>query len=390
MATADGLRRRNPGADDRPFVLSRAAFAGTQRVGPIWTGDNTADWHHLRVSVPMLLSLGLSGMAFVGADVGGFFGNPDAELLLRWYQQGVFYPFFRAHAHLDTKRREPWLFGEPYTSLIREAVRTRYALLPYLYTLFREANVHGAPVMRPLWWEFPADPLLFAHQDSFLLGPAVLVHPVTTQSAASIEVLFPGTEPWFDLKTGEPHATSSSERRETLSVSLDTMPVFQRAGTVVPRKDRARRSSSQMELDPYTLVVALNSTGGAEGELYIDDGRSFAFQQGAFHHRRFVFADGTLRSTMHEAEAAAAAAAARGELKRAAFETRCVVERIVLFGVPKGVMEGKRRSAVVDGTRIQLEEEVGPAWLRPGVPSSVLVVRAPRVPISSDWSIKIF
>ncbi|KAB2603846.1 glucan 1,3-alpha-glucosidase [Pyrus ussuriensis x Pyrus communis] len=110
MATADGLVKRGDGRD-RPFVLSRAVFAGSQRHGAVWTGDNSADWDHLRVSVPMVLTLGLTGISFSGADVGGFFGNPEPELLVRWYQLGAYYPFFRAHAHHDTKRREPWLFG---------------------------------------------------------------------------------------------------------------------------------------------------------------------------------------------------------------------------------------------------------------------------------------
>ncbi|KAB2597127.1 glucan 1,3-alpha-glucosidase [Pyrus ussuriensis x Pyrus communis] len=110
MATADGLVKRGDGRD-RPFVLSRALFAGSQRYGAVWTGDNSADWDHLRVSVPMVLTLGLTGISFSGADVGGFFGNPEPELLVRWYQLGAYYPFFRGHAHHDTKRREPWLFG---------------------------------------------------------------------------------------------------------------------------------------------------------------------------------------------------------------------------------------------------------------------------------------
>ncbi|GJP38512.1 hypothetical protein CLOM_g1878 [Closterium sp. NIES-68] len=383
LATAEGLKIRNGPANlDRPFVLSRAIFAGSQRVGPIWTGDNTADWQHLRVSIPMLLSLGLAGMGFSGADVGGFFGNPNAELLLRWYQMGVFYPFFRAHAHLDTKRREPWLFGEPYTSHIREAVRTRYALLPYLYTQFRTAFTAGTPPMRPLWFEFPADPRLFSHQDSFLLGPSVLVHPVTVEGATSVKVLFPGSEFWYDLKTGQPHASGERE----LPVALDTMPVFQRAGSIVPRKDRARRSSTQMEKDPYTLVIALNSTMGAEGELYIDDGKSYAYEKGAFIHRRFLFSNGVLRSLPHPDDVAASHSLGA---QRQAFETPCVVERVVVFGLPADKL-ARSREAVVEGTGVRLEEEVGPAWLRPGVPSSVLVVRAPRVPIASDWSIKIF
>lgn len=166
------------------LTCATLCHSSSQTIGPIWTGDNTADWNHLRVSVPMLLSLGLSGLTYSGADVGGFFGNPDPELLTRWYQLGVFYPFFRGHAHIETKRcafillshkiviiflfsalapnivpcrREPWLFGEPWTTYIRAALKLRYQLLPTTYSLFREANTTGAPVMRPLWYEFPDD-----------------------------------------------------------------------------------------------------------------------------------------------------------------------------------------------------------------------------------------
>lgn len=97
----------------------------------------------------------------------------------RWYQLGAFYPFFRGHAHLETQRREPWLFGEPTTGRIRDAIRTRYALLPYVYTLFRHANLTGVPIMRPLWYEFPDQPDLYGVQTEFLLGPSMLVRPVT-------------------------------------------------------------------------------------------------------------------------------------------------------------------------------------------------------------------
>ncbi|DBA85180.1 TPA: hypothetical protein ACH3X2_005892 [Trebouxia sp. C0005] len=159
MATAQGLVERGKsifGSDgDRPFVLSRSFFAGSQRTGPIWTGDNAASWEHLRLSVPMLLSISIAGLPFAGADVGGFFGNADSELIVRWNQLGTYYPFFRGHGHLETKRREPWLFGEDNTRRNRQSLRERYALLPYLYTLFWETHTQGTPIMRPLWYEFP-------------------------------------------------------------------------------------------------------------------------------------------------------------------------------------------------------------------------------------------
>lgn len=141
QATAMGLVNRNERRDKRPFVLSRAFFAGTQKWGAVWTGDNKADWGHLKASEPMILSLGLAGITFSGADVGGFFGNPSPELLLRWYQAGAYQPFFRAHAHLDTARREPWVHGEPWTTRIRQTILARYQILPYIYTLYYKVAV---------------------------------------------------------------------------------------------------------------------------------------------------------------------------------------------------------------------------------------------------------
>lgn len=172
-------------------MLSRAFFIGTQRYGPIWTGDNFATWDHLAASVPMLLSCGIAGMPFIGADVGGFFGNPEPELLVRWYQVGAFQPFFRAHAHIDTKRREPWLFGDDVTALIKDAIIQRYKILPYIYTLNFEANQTGSPILRPMYYEFPADSQSVAVEDQFMLGSAILVKPVSKPNCKSLNVYLP-------------------------------------------------------------------------------------------------------------------------------------------------------------------------------------------------------
>lgn len=159
-----------------------------------------AQWSHLSAATPMLLSMSLGGVPFVGADVGGFFRDPDAELLLRWYQAAAFQPFFRAHAHIDTRRREPWLWDEKTRVGIRAAILRRQALLPYWYTLFYEAHKFGTPPMRPLWWHFPSDAETFGSEDSFLVGSAILVRPVTEAGASSVDVRFPGskTDIWYD------------------------------------------------------------------------------------------------------------------------------------------------------------------------------------------------
>ncbi|GLU12618.1 hypothetical protein SLE2022_292820 [Rubroshorea leprosula] len=369
MATADGLVKREDGKD-RPFVLSRAFFAGSQRCGAVWTGDNTADWDQLRVSVSMILTLGLTAMTFSGADVGGFFGNPEPELLVRWYQLGAYYPFFRAHAHQDTKRREPWLFGQRNTELIRDAIRGRYMWLPYFYTLFREANVSGIPVVRPLWMEFPTDEATFSNDESFMVGNSLLVQGVYTERAKYASVYLPGKESWYDIRTGTAYEGGTTHK---LEVSEDSIPAFQRAGTILPRKDRFRRSSTQMVHDPYTLVIALNSSQAAEGELYLDDGKSFDFKQGAYIQRHFVFSNGQLTSSN--------IVPTRGE---SSFSTDCIIERIILLGHLPGpkiaLIEPGNRKAEIEMGPLRLGEHAGPA---------AVTIRKPGVRIADDWTIKI-
>ena len=147
-STTEGQIKRNAGHNVRPFVLSRSFFAGSQKYGAIWTGDNAAQWSHLEIATPMLLGLNIGAISFSGADVGGFFGNTDAELMTRWMQAGAYQPFFRGHAHHDAKRREPWVFGDETMMRLRKAAMARYALLPYWYTVFWNAGVTGMPVMR--------------------------------------------------------------------------------------------------------------------------------------------------------------------------------------------------------------------------------------------------
>lgn len=174
--------------------MTRGFYAGAQRYGAVWTGDNMANWEALYYSNPMSLTNGLGGVVFTGADIPGFFGNPAPELLVRWYQAGVFQPFFRGHAHIDTKRREPYLVPEPYREMTKAALRERYALLPYWYTLFYEAYKQGTPMMRPMFMEFPDDEQLFATEDQFMLGGGIMVKPVTKEGATDTQVYFPGNQ----------------------------------------------------------------------------------------------------------------------------------------------------------------------------------------------------
>ncbi|XP_032199317.1 neutral alpha-glucosidase C isoform X3 [Mustela erminea] len=319
MATAEGLIQRSKGKE-RPFVLTRSFFAGSQKYGAVWTGDNTAEWSYLKISIPMLLTLSITGISFCGADVGGFIGNPEAELLVRWYQAGAYQPFFRGHATMNTKRREPWLFGEEYTQLIREAIRQRYTLLPYWYSLFYCAHVTAQPVMRPLWIEFPEELGTFGVEDEYMLGSALLVHPVTEPKASTVDVFLPGSnEVWYDSKT---FAHWEGARTVKVQVALDTIPVFQRGGSIVPIKTTVGKSTGYMTDSPYGLRVALSTKDSAMGEFYLDDGHSFRYlHQKQFLHRKFSFLSGVLMNSCAD--------------KRGHYPSKCVVEQIFVLGLRK-------------------------------------------------------
>jgi alpha 1,3-glucosidase len=330
----------------RPFVLTRSFFAGSQRFGAMWTGDNQASWPHLAASIPMILNNGISGFPFAGADVGGFFGNPSKELLTRWYQAGAFYPFFRGHAHIDTRRREPYLAGDPYQGIITAALRLRYSLLPAWYTAFHEASVNGTPIVRPHYFVHPSDEKGFTLDDQFYIGSTgLLAKPIVAESAESVEIYIPADgETYYDYFDFTEIKGESSYT--TLPAPLSKIPLLMQGGNIFPRRDRARRSSGLMKWDPFTLVVVLGADGNAKGSLYLDDGETFEYQEGAFIHRSFRF-DGltnklfsedlapstsTSTSKTPKTRSRTAAAPKTEAYKKSIKKVR--VEKVILVGVP--------------------------------------------------------
>uniref|UniRef100_A0A673GGF0 Integrator complex subunit 5-like n=1 Tax=Sinocyclocheilus rhinocerous TaxID=307959 RepID=A0A673GGF0_9TELE len=360
MATAEGQIQRSGGVE-RPFVLTRAFFAGSQRFGAVWTGDNAAEWGHLKISIPMCLSLGLVGVSFCGADIGGFFKNPSTELLVRWYQTGAYQPFFRAHAHLDTTRREPWLFGPENTALIREVIRQRYALLPYWYQLFFQAYRTGMPVMRPLWVDYPKDTVTFTIDDEFLIGSDLLVHPITEEGSRGVTAYLPGAgEVWYDVHTFQKH---NGAQNLYIPVTLSSIPVFQRGGSIIPRKDRVRRSSACMENDPYTLYVALSPKKFARGKLYIDDGHSFNYDtKKEFIHRSLTFANNALTSS--------------NLCPDCNFLTSSWIEKVLILGASKP----SKVVLKMDGKETPVDFEFDSSM-------SVLTLRKPGMNAGDDWTL---
>ncbi|XP_060616895.2 neutral alpha-glucosidase C isoform X2 [Anolis sagrei] len=319
MATAEGLIRRS-GNLERPFVLTRSFFAGSQRYGAVWTGDNKAEWSYLKISIPMLLTISIAGISFCGADVGGFIGDPEPELFVRWYQAGALQPFFRGHANMHTKRREPWLFGEQNTQIIRAAIKERYSLLPYLYSLFYQAHTAAEPVMRPVWVEFPKQLEAFGIEDEYMLGNALLVHPVTEPKVTTVNVLLPGSEEiWYDFRKFNCLKTQGILK---IPVTLNSIPVIQRGGTIIPLKTSVGKSTEWMVDVPYELRAALDSKESAAGELYLDDGHSFRYlHEKQFLLRKFTFHQNTFSSRHVD-----------GDPK---YRTKCTIEQILILGMKK-------------------------------------------------------
>jgi len=276
-ATREGLLRLKPHA--RPFVVTRAGWAGAQRDAIPWTGDNQSTWEHLRLSVAMVLGLGLSGFGFSGADIGGFDGGPEAELLVRWNQLGAFLPFFRNHASLLSPPQEPWAHGEPYLSLNRSAIEMRYRLLPYLYTATWQCAQTGLPIARPLALAYPDDSHALTLDDEFLCGDALLVAPVCEPGAASRQVYVPTGE-WFDFWTGQRY---SGPQTLTAAAPLERIPLYVRAGAVLPTWPVMQHTANGA---PSRLILHVYH-GDGESWLYEDDGQSMAYLTGAFRLLHF-------------------------------------------------------------------------------------------------------
>ena len=378
-ATYNALVHRDPKSPKRPFVLTRSYFAGSQRLGAAWTGDNQANWEHLAASIPMILANNVAGYGFIGADVGGFFGNPSKELLTRWYQAGAFYPFFRGHAHIDTRRREPYLAGEPYTQIITQALRLRYQLLPAWYTTFHEASTEGTPIARPNFYVHPSDEKGFAVDDQFYLGSTgLLTKPVTSEGALSVDIYISDDEKYYDYF--DYTVVSGKGKSHTLAAPLEKIPLLMQGGHVIPRKDRPRKSSGLMKFDPFTLVVVLDNVGGAEGTLYVDDGESFEYQDGGFIHRKFVF-DGPSQKLV-STNLGTSGKKTKDYLKSMA---KVRVEKVVLVGAPTS-WQSKTQVLASEGAKTS--RKVALSWhAAQGGKAAWAVVRDPGLAIGSDWEI---
>jgi alpha-glucosidase len=273
-ATYEGLARLQP--DRRPFVVTRAAYAGIQRYSTMWTGDTNSTWDALALNVPMFTSLGLSGEPFVGSDVGGFIGRANGEFLVRSYQTGFLAPFFRNHHAVDGYDQEPWRFGKYYEDIIRKYLKLRYQLLPFLYTTLEEAHRTGVPLFRPLLLNYQDDANTYNLDDEFMIGDDLLVAPIVKPDVTQRLVYLPKGV-WYDYWTNKKYSGGTMIRADA---PLETVPMFVRGGAIIPMGP-AMNHVGEKPVDPITFAIYPDEKGAAATTLYEDDGTSPAYQQGA-------------------------------------------------------------------------------------------------------------
>ncbi|WP_432713286.1 glycoside hydrolase family 31 protein [Pedobacter sp.] len=279
-STYDGLKKlmRNK----RPFTITRAGYAGMQRYGSVWTGDNVATWEHLKMGNIQCQRMAMSGVPFCGTDIGGFSGEPDGELFTRWIQLGTFSPFMRAHSAGDTAEREPWSFGEPFTSINRKFIELRYRLLPYMYSVFWEHHRYGFPILRPVVMLEQEVLKNQFREDEFAFGDKILVCPILEQGAISRMVYLPAGQ-WYNFWTNE---LLEGGNEVHVEASIESMPIFIKAGAVVPEYP-VMQYVGEKNIEEVTLNVYF-ANNEVNSFFYEDHGDTFAYEQDIYSEKKFI------------------------------------------------------------------------------------------------------
>jgi len=279
-ATYEGLRKIMK--NKRPFTITRAGYSGVQRYSSVWTGDNVASWEHLTLGNIQCQRLSISGVPFCGTDIGGFSGEPDGELFTRWIQMGTFSPFMRAHSAGDTKEREPWSFGEPFTSINRKFIELRYRLLPYLYSTFWEHHRYGFPILRPVVMQEQEEISNHFRQDEFTYGDKILICPVLGPGQLSRIVYLPKGK-WYNFWT---YQLIDGGEEVVVPTPLETIPIFIKAGSVIPEypvmQYVGEKEIEEVKLNIYYSDYEVNSF------LFEDYGETFAYEQDIYLEKKFV------------------------------------------------------------------------------------------------------
>jgi alpha-glucosidase len=270
--------------NQRPFILTRAAYAGTQRYSAVWTGDNAATDDHLLLGQRLVNSLGLTGMSLIGVDIGGFMGNPTPELMVRWNSLGPYIPMFRNHAAQGMAMREPWEWGEENEAILKKDIEQRYRLLPYIYSGFYQSVQTGLPLSRTLAIDHTNDENVYdtRYHNQFLFGDFMLIAPVES-TRLTTEVYLPEGS-WYRLSTGEKH---HGEQVITAYAPLTDLPVFIKAGAIIPMQSIIQ--STNEKGDGILQLHIWNSHEATEFVYYEDDGVSYDYENGSYYKRTISF-----------------------------------------------------------------------------------------------------
>ena len=282
-ATYEGIKEAT---NKRPFVVTRACYAGTQKYSTVWTGDNQSTWEHLRMSLPMLMNIGLSGMAFCGTDVGGFGFDCTGELLSRWVQVGTFTPLFRNHSTIGSREQEPWAFDEITEEINKKYIKLRYKFIPYLYDMMHKCEKSGAPIISPLLYNYQNDKKTYEINDEFMFGDNVLVSPVVEQGARQKLVYLPKGNSWIDYWTGEEFEGGQYIIKDA---PLDICPIYIKTMSIISNGEDVNYIGEK-DTECLNLSIYLCDKKG-EGKYiaYNDDGESFDYKNGRFNEYEFIF-----------------------------------------------------------------------------------------------------
>lgn len=245
------------------------------RNGCIWIGDANSDIDHFKTSIHMLLNISMAGISFCGSDIPGFVGNPPDELVVRWYQVGVFIPFFRAHCCINFNRREPYLYKGDTFKLVRNSLLQRYSLLSYIYTCFYQSYKSNAPLMIPMWYYYPEDSC-YESEYQFMLGDKLMVCPITDLDATKMEVYIPLASDWYDFNT---KLWIDAKGKQQIALSKEHLPVYIKAGSILPLKLLYCSTTYEYSQLSFDLEIYVDSNQSAKGNIYIDDGNTTDFEK---------------------------------------------------------------------------------------------------------------
>jgi len=278
-ATYHGVRKY--AYPNRPFVITRAAYSGTQRYTSSWTGDNVATWEHLWIANVQVQRMAMSGFSFIGSDVGGFAEQPNGELFARWVQLATFHPFFRVHSSGHHGDQEPWAFGKDITDIVRKFIELRYQLLPYLYTAFWQYTNQGTPLIKSLVMYDQEDNQTHYRTDEFIYGDKILVCPVNEPHAVGRRMYIPKGK-WYNYWTKE---LVTGGQEVWVDAKLDSMPVFIKEGAIIPKfpvqQYVGEKEIKQVELDIYY------KEGKEKSCLFNDEQNGYNYKKGDYSFRTF-------------------------------------------------------------------------------------------------------